>query len=105
MQDINSYIVDHGGYVVSTLTRARALAEMLQNVVTCLDSADLDAAPRVDIFGEARTPEKDRANVALTLELAAKVALSLAADLRAPQVDERTSDKIGYDADHSIIHK
>jgi hypothetical protein len=104
MQDINSYIVDHGGYVVSTLTRARALAEMLQNVVTCLDSADLGAA-RVDIFGEARTPEEDRANVALTLERAAKVALSLAADLRAPQVDERTSEKIGYDADHSIIHK
>jgi hypothetical protein len=101
MSDINSYIVDQGGYVVSTLTRAKSLAEILQSVVTRLDSADLNAALE-NIFGESGNPTQDRENIALTLERAAQVALALAADLRAPKVDERSSDMIGFDADHSI---
>lgn len=101
MSDINSYIVDQGGYVVSTLTRAKALVEMLQSVVTRLDSADLDAALE-NIFGEPSDAQQDRENIALSLDRASQVALALAADLRAPQVDERSSNKVGFDADHSI---
>ena len=101
MSDINSYIVDQGGYVVSTLTRAQALLDMLQSVVTRLDSSDLDAAIE-NIFGEPVNAQQDRENIALSLDRAAQVALALSADLRAPQIDERSSNKIGFDADHSI---
>lgn len=100
MSDINSYVVDQGGYVVSTLTRAQALVGMLQSVVTRLDSADLDAALE-NIFGEPSNAQQDRENIALSLDRAAQVALALAADLRAPQIDERNSNKIGFDAAHS----
>ena len=101
MSDINSYIVDQGGYAVSTLDYAKALVKSMESVVTRLDSADLDAALE-NIFGEPSNAQQERENIAISLERAAKAALDLAAMLRAPQVDERNSDKVGFDAAHSI---
>jgi hypothetical protein len=101
--DLNSYIADNAGYAISTFTRAKLLAETLKSVVESLDpECDLDAALE-NIFGEPSNAQNERDNIALRLERAAQAALSLAADLRAHQVDERNSDKIGYDAAHSII--
>lgn len=101
--DLNSYITDGAGYAISTHTRAKVLVETFKSVVESLDpESDLDAALE-NIFGEASNAQHERDNIAWRLERAAQVALALAADLRAAQIDERNSDKIGYDADHSII--
>ena len=101
--DLNSYIADGAGYAISTHTRAKILAETFRAVVESLDpESDLDAALE-NIFGEASNAQQERDNIALRLERAAQAALALAADLRAAQIDERNSEKIGYDANHSII--
>lgn len=101
MADINSYIVDEGGYVVSTLDRAKALVESLQSIVTRLDSADLETA-LANIFGEQNNAQQDRLNIALSLDRVVSSAQKLAVILRADKIDERESDMVGYDAAHSI---
>jgi hypothetical protein len=105
MQDINSYIVDAAGYVISSHTRAKCLADVLCNVADDLDVNAENALPEgfEEVFGSvANDPETRRAMLATRPERAAEAAIALAAELRAPKIDERESNKVGWDAKHSV---
>jgi len=100
-KDLNSYIVDDAGYCISTATYAASIAEVAQSVVNGL-SAPEATEDEEDVFGELLTVNQQREQIALRLERMAQTATKLAAMLRSPQVDERNSEKIGYDAAHSV---
>ena len=97
--DLNSYIVDDAGYLISTATSAKVLADSFLEAVEPLVSGGQSEA---DIFGEVRTAQEQRASVAARLRTLAEVALKLAAELESQQRNESDSQDIGYDAAHSI---
>ena len=101
MADLNSYIVDSAGYVIDTTTRVKCLADDANAVLVLLapTSADDDAQLR-NIFGEPDAITREY--VAERLEQIAATAARIAHELRAPQVDERESDRVGFDAAHSL---
>lgn len=87
--------VDYAGYLITTGGELRGVA----NGLIELSSNEVGDT---NIFGEALSEAKCRADYALALRRYAETLGNLALEMDAPLVDESGSDQIGFDAAHSI---
>jgi len=94
--DWANHNVDEAGYVISTYDRLRAEADTL-----LLHASETPDAK--DVFsGPLGVPGERQQAVAMLRAMAARLQ-ALASELDGPQVDERNSPRVGWDAAHSVL--
>ena len=89
------------GYIIDTSTKIRCAADRLRTITNPTEGESTMA----DIFVGQQTAEELRADNAKTLRAVAASLLLIATELDGPVIDESESDKIGYDADHSVFRR
>lgn len=94
-------VVDAAGYLIDTSTKIRCAAERLRTITNPTEGESAMA----DIFVGQQTENELRSNNAKTLRDIAASILLIADELDGPVIDESDSDKIGYDADHSVFRR
>lgn len=87
------------GYIIDTSTKIRCAADRLRTITNPTEGEIAMA----DFFGGQQTAEEIRADNAKKLREVAESLLRMADELDRPMVDESGSDKIGYDAEHSVF--
>lgn len=101
MNDLNSYIVDGAGYCGSTQHTCDHLAKRLSEIAASLDP---NSPPSEEwLAALIGGVDQQRDSLALRLDRLADDLKVLAAIFRSPQVDERNSPRIGWDAKHSLL--
>jgi hypothetical protein len=93
--DWANHSVDEAGYVISTYDRLRSEADTL-----LLHASETPSAK--DVFGDMPTVSGERQQAAAMLRAMAARLQTLASELDGPQVDERNSPRVGWDAAHSL---
>ncbi len=102
MQDLNSYTVDDAGYCSSTQDICAHYAKMLSEIAKT--SLDPNSPPAEEWLGALiGDVEQQRDSLATRIGRIADGLKDLAVTLRAAQVDERKSPRIGWDAKHSLL--
>ncbi len=99
MKKWENKVVDDAGYLIDTSTKIRCAADRLRMITDPTEGENAMA----DIFVGQQTAEELRADNAKKLREVAESLLRMAAELDGPTIDESGSDKIGYDADHSVF--
>ena len=100
--DCNDYRVDDAGYLGSTAHELNCLAQTIGNIGASLcGQTEPENGFLAELFGDVSL-EAQRQEYAARLQLQVDLLRALVARLRGPQVDERNSSRVGWDANHSV---